>query len=136
MNYLLVVILFLLTIAPAVNAQEELTLPDGNVKVIFEPSPDERTQLHILYVLRTSDNELFNYHLPLGTNEKSFTSEELWGKEQYVFYATAASVELNDQSVNSNTLTLNITGESRPIPPEKTLPKKEVHIPPDNLRKD
>jgi len=139
MRYLLVVVLLLLTISTKpLYAQDSGTLievPDGNIQVAFDPSPDERTELHILYILRFSDDELFNYHLPLGVNEKSFTSEDLWGGEQYVMYVTAASNTLDDQSADSNRLNLKILGEKKPVPPEKPLPKKPIHIPPKDLKK-
>ena len=108
-----------------------VTVPDGNLAIAFDPSPDERVSMHILYVFAYEEEHV--YHLPLGQSTFEFTDEYLWHGESYVMSASAWSDELMQESVRSNTLTIHVSKRTKPS--EKPLPGRPGHIPPGQLRK-
>ena len=109
-----------------------VTVPNGNLTVIFEPSPDQQVSGHILYVFAYEEEHV--YHLPLGQNTFDFTDEYLWHGESYVMSASAWSDELMQESVRSNTLTIHVAEQTKPG--EKPLPGRPGHVPPGQLNKN
>lgn len=113
---------------------QEYTVPFGKLKVVFEPSPDERVTGHIIYFYEKSNPELEYYVLiPDKTvTEHIFNAEieqskaELYPGRTYVFTATAYDGNAKDQSIRSNSATVHIQAPG--IPEQNFLPEPYVFV--------
>jgi hypothetical protein len=105
------------------NPAPEVIAYEGNKKLIFEPSPDERVVGHIIYFNAENEEEEYTKRLD-GREVNEWIIEEglLYPSTTYIFTATAYDAQEN-QSVRSEPYLVQIAPRDIPELPDTNLPE-------------